>query len=74
MKNNNENKYQVIQQILVLESKIENKLRILRALDEDEWDSGAYDLHDQLFQIEDTFFKLQKQTFRANKVIPNKKK
>ena len=68
MENNNENKYQVIQQILVLESKIENKLRILRALDEDE--SGAYDLHDQLFQIESTFSKLQDQTFRANKVIP----
>jgi len=70
MENNNENKYQVIQQIIVLESKIENKLRILRALDEDEWDSGAYDLHDQLFQIESTFSKLQDQTFRANKVIP----
>ena len=65
----NQTKAQILEDLRFFEYKIAKKLRILRALDEDDSDSSAYDLHDQLFTMEKGLSKLAQASFRALKIV-----
>ena len=67
----NEIKAQILEDLKYHEIKIANKLRILRAFDEDDSDSSAYDLHDELFTMEKGLSKLAQASLRASKIVKN---
>ena len=65
----NEAKARILEDLKNLESTIANKLRILRAFDEDDSDSSAYDLHDQLFTMNQALTKFSSATLRASRIV-----
>ena len=67
----NQAKARILEDLKNLESTIANKLRILRAFDEDDSDSSAYDLHDQLFTMEQGLSKLANASLRASRIVKN---
>lgn len=67
----NQAKAHILEDLKNLETIIANKLRILRAFDEDDSDSSSFDLHDQLFTMEQGLKKISSASFRASRIVEN---
>ena len=68
--NNNKHKREVLEAIDGLLQNVCDKLYILEALDKDKSDSGAYDLHDQLYDLFTTHNSLVVGVERSKSIVP----
>jgi len=66
--NINETKLSLLKEIHSLESTIANKLRILRALDQDDSHSGCADIHDQLHSLNESLGQFAATRQRAERI------